>query len=588
MSFKWTTLPQRFTPMWGTRVVHLGVSIHTLPMILDYSILRIGAMSRKSTKDKEDQQVLSISSQEEENEKSVKRVSGTITKRYIEERSAKEPGRPVFTEMIADIEAGAIDAIVCWRLNRLARNPIDGGKIMWLLQKGILKAIITSEKVYLPSDNVIQMAVEFGMSTQFSIDLGKDVKRGMLAKVKAGWKPGRAPIGYMSDYGGVKGEKVIHKDPERFPIIRKCWDYLLTSAYTVEEIYVLATEEWGLTIQKSRRKMPQPYGRTSMYAMFTEPFYFGEFIWNNETYQGSHESMVTITEFDRAQEILGAKGKPRVGNFIHPYPGLIRCSCCKASVVCECKRKTEKRSGELKTYCYLRCSKRKKDVVCGESTRMLPKKLQERIDKVVADIRLPRAFTEWALQELQLSQKDRAKLREQELEQLHSGIASMEKKIDVLLEMRLSSPTLLSDDLFQKKMQALESEKKQCVVRMNDHNAAVRTWRDDVIDSLLKLEEIRIEFDKADPKRRVSMLLAVGSRIELQDGDLVFVFAELFEVFRHAKQVMVEAIPRLGTEDIGLSEMKEPVLSQALSMWSRLRELNPRPPPYHGGALPLS
>ncbi|MEK7218117.1 MAG: recombinase family protein, partial [Patescibacteria group bacterium] len=383
-------------------------------MTLDFSALRIGSLARKSTKDKEDQQVLSIPSQHEENGKSAQRVGATIAKIFTEERSAKAPGRPVFDELTADIEAGVIDAIVCWRLNRLARNPIDGGKIMWLLQKGILKAIITSEKVYLPSDNVIQMAVEFGMSTQYSIDLGKDVKRGMLAKVKAGWKPGIAPIGYRSDYGGVKGEKVIHKDPERFPIIRRCWEHLLTGAYTVEEIHQLAIKEWGLTIQHGRRGTPRPYGRTSMYALFTEPFYYGEFEWNGQTWQGAHEPMVTRAEFDKAQEILGAKGKPRIANFSHPYPGLIRCSCCKASIIYECKRKTEKRSGVLRTYCYLRCSKRKKNVRCEEPTRLLPKELEKQVYAEVAKIRMPRAFTEWALEELQLSQKDRAKLREQD------------------------------------------------------------------------------------------------------------------------------------------------------------------------------
>ncbi len=312
-----------------------------------------------------------------------------------------------------------------------------------------------------------------------------------------------------------------------------------------------------------------------MHAMFTEPFYYGEFIWNAQPWQGAHEPMVTRAEFDKAQEILGAKGKPRVANFSHPYPGLIRCSYCHASIVYECKRKMEKRSGELHTYCYLRCSKRKKDVKCDEPTRLLPKKLQEYIDVEVAKIRLLRAFTEWALEELHLSQKDRAKLREEELAQLQSNVATVEKKIDALLEMRLSSPTILSDALFQKKMQTLEEEKKRCGARMNDHSAAVRTWRDDAIDALLRLEEIRDEFEKADPRRRVIMLTAVGSRIELENGKLVFVFAPLFQAFVDAKVRMDHAIPRLGTEDLAYRELKEPVLSQALSIWSRPRELNP-------------
>ena len=70
------------------------------------------------------------------------------------------------------------------------------------------------------------------------------------------------------------------------------------------------------------------------------------------------------------------------------------------------------------------------------------------------------------------------------------------------------------------------------------------------------------------------MLLAVGSKIELAHGELVFVYAELFQVFAEGKVTMKQAIPRLGMEDSGFAELKEPVLSQALLIWSRPRGLN--------------
>jgi site-specific DNA recombinase len=543
-----------------------------MQMSLDFSTLTIGSIARKSTKDKEDQQVLSIASQHEANEQSVRRAGGRIAKRYTEEASAKAPGRRVFNELIADIQARKIDVIVCWRLNRLARNPIDGGRVQWLLQRGDLKAIITSEKVYLPSDNVIQMAVEFGMSTQYSIDLGKDVKRGMLQKVNAGWKPGIAPIGYLSDYGGVKGEKVIHREPERFPIIRRCWEYLLTGAYTVTEIHKLATEEWGLTIRRGRRAEPRPYGLSSMYAMFTEPFYYGEFEWNGQRWQGAHTPVITREEFDRAQDILGARGKPRRGRFEHPYPGLLRCGSCGASIVYECKRKVEKGSGILRTYCYFHCSKRKKGVRCEDTTRLRPDELQAQIDAVIASVRLPRAFVEWALRELQLSQEDRAALREQELKLLQDAVGTVERKIDALLELRLSSPTVLPDVIFQTKLQALEQEKRRAEAKMNDHGAAVRTWRDALIEALLALERIRDHFAWADAKERVGMLTAIGSRLELANGQLHFVLAEPFRSLIAGREYAEKALLRLGTGEIGFHELKEPALSHAVSVWSRLLE----------------
>jgi hypothetical protein len=416
------------------------------------------------------------------------------------------------------------------------------------------------------------MAVEFGMSTQYSIDLGKDVKRGMLQKLKAGWRPGIAPIGYMSDYGGVKGEKVIFRDPERFPIVRRCWEHLLTGAYTVEEIHRLATKEWGLTIRRGRRSAPRPYGRSTMYDMFTDPFYYGEFEWGGQIWRGAHKPMITREEFDRAQDVLGKRGKPRIGRFQHPYPGLIRCGSCGGLIIYECKRKTERRSGILRTYGYLRCSKHKKGVRCQDTTRMRPDELQKRLDAVIASVRLPRAFFEWAFGELRLSQKDRAELREQELAQLQAAIADVEKKMDSLLELRLSSSTLLSDALFQQKMHMLEQERNRMVARLNDHNAATRTWRDDLLDALLVLERIRDEFNWATPKERVSLLAAIGSRFELANGELVFVLAEPFLSFAKGKVEMDTLLPRLGTGDCGLQELEKPVLSRAVPVWSSVLE----------------
>jgi site-specific DNA recombinase len=161
--------------------------------------MKVIIYNRKSLKDKEDQQILSIQGQKEENERRVKKEGHTVIASFDEECTAKKPGRPDFNEMLQLIETGKAEAIICWRLNRLARNPIDGGRVQWLLQQGVIKAIITSEKTYTPLDNVIQMAVEFGMATQFSIDLSKDVKRGMRQKAAGGWRPGRPTLGYMRD-----------------------------------------------------------------------------------------------------------------------------------------------------------------------------------------------------------------------------------------------------------------------------------------------------------------------------------------------------------------------------------------------------
>ena len=109
---------------------------------------------RKSS-ESEDRQVQSIDDQINRLKKLAIDLDLDIKKTYSEAKSAKKPNnRPVFDEMIQRIENGEANGILCWHLNRLTRNPIDSGKLSWLLQLGIIKSIQTIERQYLPHNNM--------------------------------------------------------------------------------------------------------------------------------------------------------------------------------------------------------------------------------------------------------------------------------------------------------------------------------------------------------------------------------------------------------------------------------------------------
>ena len=153
---------------------------------------------RKST-DTEDMQVLSIAAQLSELRSFAKHEGLHIKETFIEKQSAKIPGRPIFTDMLSRIEKGEAQGIICWKLDRLARNPIDGGQISWMLQRDTIQHIQTHDKSYLPTDNVLMMSVEFGMANQYILDLSQNTSRGLREKARQGIYPGQAPLGYMND-----------------------------------------------------------------------------------------------------------------------------------------------------------------------------------------------------------------------------------------------------------------------------------------------------------------------------------------------------------------------------------------------------
>src|SRR3989339_1302777 len=177
--------------------------------------------ARKST-DVEDKQVQSIEGQLAELRHLAKRENLHITEEFIEKRSAKKPGRPVFNDMLRRIQTGEAQGIICWKIDRLARNPVDGGQIQWLLQQGVIAHIQTHDRSHYPNDNVLMMSVELGMANEYIRQLSANTARGLRQKARQGIYPGLAPLGYINDPSTKtikthrKNAKLIKKMFERY------------------------------------------------------------------------------------------------------------------------------------------------------------------------------------------------------------------------------------------------------------------------------------------------------------------------------------------------------------------------------------
>ncbi len=84
--------------------------------------------------------------------------------------------RPGFEEMKKAIEDGEAKSIIVWKINRLARNPIDGGWIIWKLQQGVIEELITEDGTYTPKSDMLMLYLHFGMANQFSLNISRREK----------------------------------------------------------------------------------------------------------------------------------------------------------------------------------------------------------------------------------------------------------------------------------------------------------------------------------------------------------------------------------------------------------------------------
>ena len=139
------------------------------------------------------------------------------------------------------IEAGKANSLLVWHLNRVARNAFDGGWVITAMDEGKLLAVKTPSRTYYNNpDDKFFLQLEFGMAKKSSDDSSVAVKRGLRSKLKLGWFPSQAKLGYLNTRVEDKGENKITNDPERFYIIKQAWQMFLTDNYTVMQI-----KKWG-------------------------------------------------------------------------------------------------------------------------------------------------------------------------------------------------------------------------------------------------------------------------------------------------------------------------------------------------------
>ena len=335
--------------------------------------------ARKST-ESEDRQVLSIDSQINELQAIAARLGHGEVHVYKESMSAKAPGRPVFNKLMEMVESGKIAGILCWKLDRLARNPMDAAQIIYLLDTGKLKDLKFCSYYFDNSpEGKMMLQITLSQSKYSSDKLSKDVSRGLNKKASAGHRPCLATIGYLNSKIKLKGEQDISIDPERFNLVKQLWDKMLMGNHSVPDIVEYANEI-GLT-QPATRKLPErPIRAGMLYKMFSNPFYYGFFEWpegSNNLLTGAHQPMITEEEFDRVQQILGRKGRQRPKKQRFAFTGLIRCICGMVTA-----EESTQKNGNIHHYIHYHCGhKIKPDCTENRSVQRSWKTNRQRIEK---------------------------------------------------------------------------------------------------------------------------------------------------------------------------------------------------------------
>ena len=419
--------------------------------------------ARKST-DVEDKQVLSIEAQITELKKHAKDNGLYVVDTIIEKKSAKVPGRPKFGTMLARIKAGEANGIISWHPDRLARNSIDGGQIVYLLDQTHLQSLkFPTFWFENTSQGKFMLSIAFGQSKYYIDNLAENTKRGLRQKVRRGEFPGLAPVGYIND---VRIHTIV-KDKRRAPLVKQAFElYAEGDKRLVDIAEYLAGK--GLKTNGGN-----PLKKDQIKKLLTNPIYYGHFRYMGEVHEGKHTPIISKKLFDRVQATLEHRGHKRKGvNEPQALCGLLACGGCNMAITAEKKVKHQK-NGNTHEYVYYRCSRKHKTIVCKEPTITEPV-LIERLSDILQSYALP---NDWASDlhamldedERQAEQASRVYIAEAQ-GKVDNLQVKLQRLLDSYLDQDIDQPT------YRTKQTELMSEKKTLEEQIGTLTLANNSW----------------------------------------------------------------------------------------------------------------
>ena len=441
---------------------------------------------RKST-DVEDKQVLSVEAQLVELRKYAADNNLYIVDTIIEKKSAKIPGRKKFNNTLRRVKAGEANGILSWHPDRLARNTIDGGQVIFLLDKGVLANLkFPTFWFENTSQGKFMLSMAFSQSKYYVDNLSENTKRGLRQKVRLGHYPSIAPIGYINDVR----TKTIIIDKRRAPLVIEAYELYAVGDKTLQDIADFLYSKGIMT------KGKKPLTKDQIKYMLTNPFYYGHFRYGGEVHEGKHKPIMEKRLFDRVQAVITGRGHKTKGG-IDPqiFCGLLRCGACGMAITAEKKTKHQK-NGNVHEYIYYRCTRKSKTMKCIEPATTEPVLTAQLVD-ILQGYALPER---WAVELGRMLDEDEQKAEQSSgvfIADARNKIDDLQSKLQRLLDSYLDQD--IDQPTHKSKQAELMSAKKTLEEQIGKLTLAASAWVEPMRQWLKQASDLNRTAKSAEP-----------------------------------------------------------------------------------------
>ena len=461
--------------------------------------------ARKSTED-DDHQIMSIEAQLFELREYARRENVEILQEFTEAKSAKKPGREKFAEMINEIEKSDGVGILAWHPDRLARNSVDGGKVIYLVDTEKIVSLRFPIFWFEPTpQGKFMLQVTFGQSKYYSDNLVENINRGIRQKLRRGEWLTLAPFGYVNN----PKTRTIEPHPTKSKIVARAFEEFAKGTHTLKSLSEFLAE---LGIETRHRT---PLAKASVHRMLTNRAYLGFVVHKGEYFDGRFEPILSLATFEAVQEILKRKAKPRKSKQRHnfPFTGLLTCGECGSAITAQYAH------GNGGTYRYYRCTRKKGN--CAQKylrEDLLVSQLKARLQSVA----LCDEWTKKMLKQVEAWEKEEVYSSQTFVQNLQGNQKETQEKLDKLVSSYIDGD--IPKESYLVKKEELLKQKVSLASQKSDFGRMGKNWIEPLRSWILDIQKAeKLSASDSFPEIK-AFVQKIGTNHQLLDKSASFSF----------------------------------------------------------------
>ncbi len=305
--------------------------------------IRCAIYTRKSTSEGLEQQFNSLDAQREAAEAFIASQRGEgwicIPDRYDDGGyTGGNMERPALKRLMADIEAGQVDCVVVYKVDRMSRSLLDFARMMETLEQRSVSFVSVTQQ-FNTTSSMGRLTLNILLSfAQFEREIISERTRDKIAAArrKGKWSGGRPVLGFDID---PEASRLIVSEDEAARV-RAIFELYLEHESLIATIKELDARGWTnkrWTTKKGHVAGGRPFNKHGLHNLLTNVLYIGRITHKGEVFVGEHPAIVDDEVFQRAQQLRkrnGVTGGRHVRNrFGAILKGLLRCVPCGCAMV---------------------------------------------------------------------------------------------------------------------------------------------------------------------------------------------------------------------------------------------------------------